>query len=407
MKFQVKRRRQQLVERIVSTNQNKDGIILLVSAFESHTRFKQDSSFFYYTGVTEPGCFVIIDFTGYTTLYIPRYAIDRSLWVEHYLVVDNVTAQELDVDQIVYLGEPIMGYALSSCFDLASVQILVDKIKKIIDNNQIIYTLEPASFYSETQTWFALQRLLTFATAQNKVVGISSHVAQMRRCKDKDELSCIKKAVLCTQQAHEQAMFAVEGGVDNEHEVYDALLQQFNRDGVVEAYTSIVGAGYNATILHYTNNNADILQNSVLIDAGASYNGYAADITRVYSSQSFTKDQYDIYQLVFDAQCYAESLVKTGMWLNNKQYPDKSIHHQVVNFFVKHKMDKYFYHGIGHYLGLDVHDVGSYQEPLQSGDVITLEPGLYLRDKAIGVRIEDNYLVRDDGFVCLSGAIIK
>ncbi len=407
MKSNVKVRRQQLVERITNKFNVRDGFILLIGGFESHTHFRQDSSFFYYTGVTEPGCFATIDLTGFTTLYVPRYAINRSLWVENHVVADDDTAQALGVDKVVYLGNPIAGYALSSCFDAASVQTLIDVIKKGINNNQSIYAILPVSFYHDKQTWFALQRLLTFASALSEVCDVSSHVAQMRRCKDKDELVCIKKAVLCTQQAHEEAMFVVEGGANNEREVYNALLQQFIADGATEGYTSIVGAGHNATILHYTANNAEIKNSSVLIDAGALCDGYVADITRVYCSQSFTKEQEEIYQLVLDAQQYAESLVKPGMWLSNKNHPDKSIHHCVVDFFAKHNKEQYFYHGIGHYLGLDVHDVGSYADSLQPGDVITLEPGLYLRDKAIGVRIEDNYLVTDNGFECLSSEIFK
>lgn len=406
MKSNAKVRRQQLVKRITSTSNTRDGFVLLIGGFEGHTHFRQDSSFFYYTGVTEPGCFATIDLTGYTTLYVPRYAINRSLWVENHVVADNETAQALGVDNIVYLGEPIAGYALSSCFDSPSVQTLIDVIKKSIDN-QSIYTILPVSFYHDKQTWFALQRLLTFASASSEVCDISSYVAQMRRCKDENELACIKKAVECTKKAHDKAYIAIKNGATNERDVYNALLQQFISCDATEAYTSIVGAGHNATILHYTANNAGIKNAPVLIDAGASCDGYAADITRVYCSQSFTKDQQKIYQLVLDAQRYAESLVKPGMWLSNKNHPDKSIHHRVVDFFTKHNMEQYFYHGIGHYLGLDVHDVGSYADPLQPGDVITLEPGLYLRDKAIGVRIEDNYLVTNDGFVCLSVEISK
>jgi Xaa-Pro aminopeptidase len=407
MKFQTNHRRQQLVERIVRDAKSKDGFILLIGGFESNTRFKQDSSFFYYTGVREPGCFVTIDLTGYTTLYVPRYAIDRSLWVENYIVADNNAAKEVGVDQVVYLGESIMGYALKSYFELSSVYELIDKMKTIVGSDKVIYTINQPSFYIETQTWFALRQLLTLATANDAIIDISSHVAQMRRCKDDDELLCIKKAIGITKKAFDQVETITKAGATNEREIYRVLLDKFNHYDAVEAYTSIVGAGCNATILHYTNNKADILGKPILIDAGASYNGYAADITRVYSVQPFTQDQQDVYQLVLDAQRYAESLVKPGMWLSNKQYPDKSIHHQVVNFFAKYKMDKYFYHGIGHYLGLDVHDVGSYQDSLQPGNIITLEPGLYLRDKEIGVRIEDNYLVTDNGVTCLSREIAK
>jgi Xaa-Pro aminopeptidase len=145
-----------------------------------------------------------------------------------------------------------------------------------------------------------------------------------------------------------------------------------------------------------------------VIDIGAEYAYYAADITRTYpASGTFSERQREIYQMVLDAQEFVAAHAKPGYWLKNAAYPEQSLHHMAVQFFKEHGLDKYFMHGIGHYLGLDVHDVGSYQEPLKPGDLFTIEPGLYIRNEGIGVRIEDNYLMTGDGVRCLSAHIPK
>jgi Xaa-Pro aminopeptidase len=110
---------------------------------------------------------------------------------------------------------------------------------------------------------------------------------------------------------------------------------------------------------------------------------------------------------VLATQEHVASLAKPGMWLKNKDKQDQSLHHLAVKFLAKHGYDKYFPHGIGHYLGLDVHDVGDYATPLQEGDVITIEPGIYIPAENIGIRIEDNYWITKDGAVCLSENLPK
>jgi Xaa-Pro aminopeptidase len=121
----------------------------------------------------------------------------------------------------------------------------------------------------------------------------------------------------------------------------------------------------------------------------------------------FTDRQAEVYTLVLQAQKYIEEQTRPGMYLYNAQIPEKSLHHLAVQFFEYHGCAQYFNHKIGHFLGLDVHDVGDTTEPLQEGDVITIEPGLYLTTEGIGVRIEDDYVVVQDGLVCLSEYIPK
>jgi Xaa-Pro aminopeptidase len=117
--------------------------------------------------------------------------------------------------------------------------------------------------------------------------------------------------------------------------------------------------------------------------------------------------QKELYQLVLDCQAYIAEIAKPGMWLNNKDKPEESLNHLAREFFKKKDLDQYFVHGIGHYLGLDTHDVGDYSKPLEEGNVITIEPGLYLPQENIGIRIEDNYWIVKSGAVCLSEALPK
>ena len=120
----------------------------------------------------------------------------------------------------------------------------------------------------------------------------------------------------------------------------------------------------------------------VVVDIGAEIAYYCADLTRTYPvSGVFSKRQREVYDLVLQTQRYIETLAKPGMWLTNKDNPDKSLHHLARTYLKDLGYDKYFNHGLGHFLGLDVHDVGDYTQPLKEGDVITLEPGIYIPRK--------------------------
>jgi Xaa-Pro aminopeptidase len=175
------------------------------------------------------------------------------------------------------------------------------------------------------------------------------------------------------------------------------------------AFPSIVASGKNGTVLHYNENKGALKDGElVVIDIGAELENYCADLTRTYPvSGSFTKRQKELYTLVLETQTYVAEQAKPGIWLKNPDKPDQSLHHLAYKFLEKRGYAKYFPHGIGHYLGLDVHDVGSYSEPLHEGDVITIEPGIYIPEESIGIRIEDNYWITKNGSVCLSENLPK
>ena len=223
------------------------------------------------------------------------------------------------------------------------------------------------------------------------------------------ELELMYKAVEITGNAHQAAMHMLKPG-RNEAEVQASLEFVFTEQGATPAYPSIVAGGIRGTILHYGTNNQPLLDGQlVVVDAGARYNYYCADVTRTYPvSGKFTQEQKELYELVLECQELVAEQAKPGMWLSNKDEQEASLHHIAVNFFKKHGYDQYFIHGIGHFIGLDVHDVGDGTKPLQEGDIITIEPGLYIPEKQLGIRIEDNYWIVDQTTpVCLSEAIPK
>jgi Xaa-Pro aminopeptidase len=225
----------------------------------------------------------------------------------------------------------------------------------------------------------------------------------MRRKKDMGEIEALYKAVEITMLAHEAAAHALGHGV-LEGEVQANLEYMFTGSGARCAFPSIVAGGKNGTVLHYVENSDQVKNGDlVIVDIGAENDYYCADLTRTYPvSGKFTQRQREIYNLVLATQEYIAELAKPGMWLSNKEHPDKSLNHLAKKYLSDRGYGHYFVHGIGHYLGLDVHDVGDYTTPLQEGDVITIEPGIYIPEEGIGVRIEDDFWIVRDGVVCLS-----
>lgn len=396
-------RRQQLIDHIKKNYSADKGLIVLWSGFE-HERgvFRQESSFYYLTGITEPGLLCIIDLEKTSTLYIPNYAIDRSLWIDETITLNQNNATLLGFDLITSLGDAYQGYQITPHAPQQTYKHALEHIKSY---QYSVYSLMPDNAYEYTMQRFMCDKLLK---PIRSIVDISEQVAEMRRIKQEEELRAIRKAIEITAEAQKAAAQTISPNA-KESDVRAALESVMIRYHATPAFPSIVASGRNATILHYTSCNKSIGNNDlVIVDIGAEYDYYAADITRTYpTSGTFSPRQQELYQLVLDCQEYVAQHAQPGYWLKNAQEPDKSLHHLAVAFFKKHGYDQFFFHGIGHYLGLDVHDVGSYHKPLAPGNVITIEPGLYIREESIGIRIEDNYLITENGSICLSNAIPK
>ncbi len=397
-----------LLARIKEEHQGKQGKIVLFADFETDSvRFFQESTYYYFTGLQEPGVVLTVDTKGHTILYVPNYLHERSKWVASSLALDKECAKKIGVDEIKLAGKLCSGYQIYPFSGKEYYIHLIEDLIKDVASDEYLFVLNPDNDSEYIQQRLMLQRLHLFGCDQS-TIDISPIVAAMRRVKDIKEIENLYKAIEITSLAQEAAAKAIAGGV-SEGEVQASLEYIITGSQAGIAFPSIVATGKNGTVLHYMESNA-VLQKGdlVVVDIGARYNGYCADITRTYPvSGAFTKRQKEVYTIVLQTQEYIASCAKPGIWLCSKERPEQSLYHLAKEFLKAKGYDTYFPHGIGHFLGLDVHDVGDYKHPLQVGDVITIEPGIYIPEEALGIRIEDNYWIVKDGAVCLSEGLPK
>ncbi len=248
--------------------------------------------------------------------------------------------------------------------------------------------------------------LATFRKITERTVGVTivdrtMLLPSLRAVKSVSEIDLMRQAITATQVGYEAAMRTLRPGV-REAEVQQAIEAGFREGGGSgPAYNSIVGSGVSGTVLHYMANNGIARAGELMvIDAGARYGGYAADITRTLPvSGTFTKEQAKVYDVVLEAQLAAIAAVKPGARMHEVDAAARDI-------IDKAGYGDTYIHGIGHQLGLEVHDVTP-DGPLEPGMVVTIEPGVYLKDQGLGVRIEDDVLVTKSGRENLSAAIPK
>ncbi len=403
-----KYRRNLLLDTLREENPETDkGVLLLFAGFEIDDRylFRQESSFYYLTGITEPGVVLLSYFDGREVLYIPTYSSKRETWVSNALRTDSVTATALGVSEIRHLGLPAAGYSLTPFIDQNIYFNLLSDLSNFIKYKEALIF----AFKNKTSKYISQIQILEYLSHQLPGFSQVTHdcsylVHELRKAKDDYELDCLNKAAHITTLAHEAAAASIAPG-KYEQEVVAMIESIFTVTGATRpAFPSIVASGKNSTILHYTDRDKELKDGDlVVVDIGSEFKYYASDITRTYPvSGKFTPRQKEVYNIVLDTQKYVESLAAPGMYLNNPEKQDKSLHHLAVSYLKKRGYDKYFMHGIGHFLGLDVHDVGEVNLPLEEGNVITIEPGIYISEENIGIRIEDDYVIVEGGCLPLN-----
>ncbi len=383
----------------------KGSIVFFASLEKTREPFYQDSTFFYFVGIQEPGVIFYENEKNNVVLYEPSYEVSRSIWMSESLNSENF--EHLGIVQRLPLGEKIKGYSLDIFGSVEIYKNVINVIEQALKADQYIFiVLKDAS----DDVRFIIEKLcLAIPSLREKIIDISLLSASLRRIKDQQELKYIYKAIEVTITAHEAAAGVIQPG-KRESDVNAAINYIFTEGQTVPAFASIVGSGKNSTILHYVANNQVMSQGDlVVIDIGASFKRYCADISRTYPvSGVFTQRQKEIYDIVLETQEYIAASAKPGMWLNNSDQPLKSLHHLACEFLKeKGGYDKFFPHGIGHFVGLDVHDVGNAKNPLAKGDIITIEPGIYIPEERLGVRIEDMYWIVDGEAICLSESFPK
>ena len=386
------------------------GVVLLFAPLEGRDSvyaFRQDDNFYYLSGVTVPGAALVIapaaDAQGNSPahtyaeiLFLPP----RNLRMEKYtgvqLGADNPDAPRITgFDRVADMGK------------------LPDEVSKLLANGRPVVFTDVAS-QNETP---ASADPLAFLKRTNAFVffqDVKPMLASLRTVKDAGEIALLRKAVDASVAAHLAAMKAVKPNV-TEYEISALMQYEWGRRGCERpAYAPIVGSGHNSTVLHYSENTSTMQAGDVVvIDAAGEYSMYAADITRTLPINGhFTARQKEIYDIVLGAQEAAMAAFQSGksMLLGDSGV---SLNRVAMDYIKSHgkdlhgqPLDQYFIHGLGHYIGLNVHDAGDYKVPLAPGMAFTIEPGIYIPEENIGVRIEDDFLVGQDGkLIKLSGAL--
>ena len=250
---------------------------------------------------------------------------------------------------------------------------------------------------------------LQLATPQIKLKGIRPQISSMRQIKSAGEIAFLQRAIDLSLDAHLEAMRIMRPGL-YEYQVAAKMVEVHQMGGSeAEGYAPIVGAGPNSATLHYDKLSRKIEDGDIVVlDVGAQYAGYSSDITRTLPANGkFTPRQLEIYNIVLGAQNAAIAAIKPGMDLCQKG--SKSLHKISYDYINSHGKDlhgkslgQYYIHGLGHNIGLNVHDPGEYCKALESGMVVTMEPGIYIPEEDLGVRIEDDVLVTETGYKLLS-----
>lgn len=361
--------------------------------------FRQDSTFWYFTGIEEPDVTLVID-------------KDKE-----YLIIP-----ERDENRQAFDGT-IDVVALTQCSGIEQVlpastgwRQLGTRLKKV----KHVATLAPPPDYIQQHGIYtnpARARLLNLVREINsdiELLDLRDHVARLRMIKQPAELAQIKAAIDVT--AHTLTSLRRRGfeRFEYEFELESAITNRFSRKRARHAYSPIVASGANACTLHYVQN-CDPIQHDafVLLDVGAEVNNYAADITRTYAVGNVSKRHRAVYETVLAVQEYAFGLLKPGTTV--KEFEQQVQHFMgeklrelgLIKSIEPEDVRRYYPHATSHFLGLDVHDIGDYDRPLEPGVVMTVEPGIYIPEEGIGVRIEDNVVITESGIDNLSSSISR
>lgn len=359
--------------------------------------FHQDRNFWYLTGITEPDVLLIMD-KGKEYLIVPsresiRETFDGAVDTQHMASISGI--------------QTILN-------EKEGWKLLETRIKRV----QHIATLAANPAYVDTWGMYtnparatAIKRMKD-ANANLELLDLRQHLAKMRMVKQPMEIEAIQKAIditLDTLKDVTRASALAKYGF--EYELEADITRGFRKRGATgHAFEPIVAGGKRACTLHnVANNHALASDELVILDIGASVYNYAADISRTVALNSKpSRRQEQIFAAVQEAQAYALTLLKPGIHLKEyekqmEQFMGEKLRELgLIKTITKETVRQYFPHATSHFLGLDVHDVGDYDRPLEPNMIITVEPGIYIPEESIGVRLEDDVLITHDGCKVLS-----
>ena len=405
---------------------------------DSDYAYRHDSYFHYLTGFTEPNAWLVLTADGRSTLWCQPKDMEREIW-DGYRLGPEAAVAALGVDEAYSVAE------------------LDQRLPRLLENRACVWYpfATHSGLAARVEGWLApvRARVRYGALCPARQADLCLLLDEMRLVKDAHELALMRHAAQISARAHVRAMQhcaqALRAGQDvREYHLEAELLHEFRRFGAqAPAYNSIVAAGANACVLHYRADRAPVGSNDlVLIDAGCEYDGYASDITRTFPAGGrFSGAQRALYELVLASQEAAVAATKAGARFNAPHDAtvavlaqglldlgllDKNQHGSAQDVIERRAYFRFYMHRTGHWLGMDVHDCGSYVEPgeigavqerkdplsgetikdrpsriLRPGMVLTIEPGLYVRAAAdvpeafhgLGIRIEDDAVVHAHG----------
>lgn len=418
-----KKRRKQLMQRV------GEGNIALIGSASMHTRnrdvnypFRQDSDFYYLTGFNEPDALAVFvpgRAQGEYILFCREFDAKKALWEGAHSGLEGATTH-YDAD------------------DAFPIDDLDDILPGLLENKTKVFYPMGCNLELDHNLLEWINHIRNQSRsgiiAPGELVSLALILHEMRLFKSAEELKLMRRAAEVSAHAHVRAMKACKAGL-YEYQIEAELIHHFIDNGLRSvAYPSIVAGGKNACTLHYTENNSKLKNGDLLlIDAGAECDHYAADITRTFPiSGRFNEAQKQLYQLVLNAQTAALEQIKPGLPWNlahdasveilTQGLLDLGLLKGKLKKLIKDEKYKQFYmHRIGHWLGMDVHDVGDYKikqewRLLEAGMVLTVEPGLYIppdcksvdeKWRGIGIRIEDDVLVTTTGHEILTSGVPK
>jgi Xaa-Pro aminopeptidase len=389
------------------------GVVVLFAPMESDGPndiygFRQDDNFYYLSGLTEPGAALLIAASAeasgnkparaYTEiLFLPSRNLTQEKWTGPKLGPENPDAPKITgFDRVDDMGR-LPDEAMKVLAGVLRPVIYSD----VAEHDQTSASMEPLEFLKDVNSFLSFQ-------------DVKPMIESLRTVKDAGEIALIRKAVDASVAAHFAAFKAMKPEM-NEREIAALMQYEWGKRGCERpAYAPIVGSGFYSTVLHYSDD-SNVMKpgDVVVIDAAGEYSMYASDITRTLPADGhFTPRQREIYDIVLGAQQAAEAAFKSGKSNMKHDDPD-SLYKVAYDYINTHGKDlhgqplgQYFIHGLGHPVGLNVHDATDHNVPLGPGQVFTIEPGIYIPEEKIGVRIEDDYYVDQDGkLIKLSAAL--
>lgn len=404
-------RRQALMETFLERAQDKDAVIILrgQGAQDDYREFRQDNNFWYFTGITTPNAvYVCVPKTGEEYLLLPLVNPLEERWLGD-LISPPEGREYTTIETVTKLSKDGAG-------DWGNLEALLDKLAE--DYEHFYVQRQPA------ENWMMSRDNLLSAKAgmlrdpfdgrTNRgdqfgnmlaerydvdVHDVTVMIDNLRLVKTPEEVEAMRRACAISGAAHEHAMRTAMPG-EYEWQIGARMTGKFYELGAMgPAYLAIVGSGPRACILHYPQANRQLQKEDVvMIDYGAEYRHYVADISRSWPvDRSFNERQREVYQAVYDAQEAAFEECKPGSTLG-----------QVGRAAQRVLTERGFgqmWHGTSHWLGMATHDVGAYRIRFEPGMVFTVEPGIYLPEEGIGIRIEDVVMITEDGFELLSDMI--